>query len=214
MSRRRTTQVRTIASRNEGPDMTMQKMTRIARSVQRRCHPLYSALYSALVYAVLVASLGLSCDKLEKLDKESDKVLNNLNAPGGSSSSSQSTSSGGSGSGLTVVKRKAMPLMTVRDPRGNRVEVWGQSSSASTTPGHADTIADKATAMAKRWTDRVWRNGSGPSRGADSSRPSRTATPCGPWPASISPRFAANSQQRARSTCSRARIISERRPPQ
>ena len=128
--------------------MTVQKMTRIVRSVQRRWDPLYSALYSALVCAVLAVSLGLSCDKLEQLDKESDKVLNEINAPGGSSSSSESSSSSSSGSGLTVVKRKAMPLMTMKDTRGRPVEVWGQSESASTTPGHSDTIAALAIEMA------------------------------------------------------------------
>lgn len=133
----------------------MKEMTRIARST--------------LACVTLVASLGLlsSCNTLEELDKDSDKVLNKLNEPGGSPSSSWSTGQSERRSGLNVVPRKAMPQQTLKDKNGRRVELWGQSSSASTTPGHRETIDKKARSMAESGKyeyitmQRSWRTATG-----------------------------------------------------
>lgn len=123
---------------------------------------------STLACAMLVVGLGLlsSCNALEEFDKDSDRLLDKLNEPGGGSSSS-SRSTGESGSGLTVVRRKAMPLTTLQDTRGRRVELWGQSGSASKTPGHDKTIDKRAWAMARSGEyeyvtmQRAWRTATG-----------------------------------------------------
>jgi len=82
--------------------------------------------------------------------------------------------SGGSGSspppprsGLSVVPRRGMASRTVRDAQGRQVTIYGQSGSASTTPGHNRAIENQANRMAQSGTyeyvlmQRSWRTATG-----------------------------------------------------
>jgi len=116
----------------------------------------------ALAWVFLVSSLALAgCETIDRLDRQSDDLIDKINDPSppgsGRSSSSSSRSSdppsasqppASKGSGLSVVRRDAMPVHTVKDRHGNPVDIWGQSRSTSKTPGHDATIEAKAYAMA------------------------------------------------------------------
>lgn len=125
--------------------------------------------WTVLAGIALVAALaiGAGCTVLEMADKESDQLLDKLNDPSSSSSSSSYSSGNATGSGLSVIERKAMPKRTVKDNRGNDVVIWGQTSSASTTPGHDKTMEAKARDMARSGEyeyitlQRAWRTATG-----------------------------------------------------
>ena len=102
---------------------------------------------AVLLAALLVSSQALiGCTNLEKLDRQTDDLLDKMNNPGGSTSSSSRSS--GTGSGLSVVRRPNMTVKTVKDAQGRSVAIWGQSRSSSTTPGHDRTMEAKALSMA------------------------------------------------------------------
>ena len=146
--------------------MTIPMMTR-ARDVRAR-YGLWPRIVRIVLVAIMLAtSLESGCDVVNKLDKESDDLLDEINDPGGPSSSSSSSASTSQSSGLAVVERKDMLVETLTDIHGNQVEIWGQPRSSSTTPGHAETIKARAEALARTGKyeyitmQRSWRTATG-----------------------------------------------------
>jgi hypothetical protein len=124
----------------------------------------WSASRLALVLALLIATPGLGCNKLERWGRQSDELLDDIN---GSPRSDSSGSSSHRSSGLSVVKRKAMPERTFKDARGNPATLRGRSDSTSKTPGHDSTIAAEALEMVQSGKyeyvtmQRSWRTATG-----------------------------------------------------
>lgn len=141
--------------------MTVTAFSRTTRLIRR------AGTVLAGIAVVAALAVGAGCTALEMADKESDKLLDKLNEPSGSSSSSSYSSGKAKGSGISVIERKAMPKRTVKDNRGNDVVIWGQTSSASTTPGHDKAMEAKAQAMARTGDyeyitlQRAWRTATG-----------------------------------------------------
>ncbi len=120
----------------------------------------------AAVYAILAALIA--CTTLDKLNQESDELLDRVNNGGRSSSSSSGASSStGKQSGLSVVNRPRMPHRTVTDANGDTVTIWGQSKSSSKTHGHDAAMDAEAFAMATSGDyeyvtiQRAWRTATG-----------------------------------------------------
>lgn len=90
-------------------------------------------LRNLFTHIVFVAALtvGVGCTTMDKFDKESGKLLDKINSPGGSTSSSSYSSARATSSGLSVVEREAMPRRFVTDARGNDVAIWGHAKLAS-----------------------------------------------------------------------------------
>ena len=104
----------------------------------------------ACVVLLLASFAPAGCGTVEKLDRESNDLLDKINdpTPPASSSSRSSDKPKSSGSGLSVARNPNMPVHMIKDARGKTVEIWGQSKSSSTTPGHDRTMEAKAVAMA------------------------------------------------------------------
>lgn len=120
----------------------------------------------AAVYAILAALIA--CTTLDKLNQESDELLDRVNNGGrSSSSSSKANPSTGKRSGLSVVNRPRMPHRTVTDANGDKVTIWGQSKSTSKTRGHDAAMDAEAFSMATSGDyeyvtiQRAWRTATG-----------------------------------------------------
>jgi hypothetical protein len=102
------------------------------------------------VVAALALALALvpGCTAFEKLDRQTDDLLDEVND---SRPPSQGTTQAREHTGSTLEpdRRLRSDVHRVLDAQGDQVEVFGQTSSSSTTPGHGNTIEAKAWSMAR-----------------------------------------------------------------
>jgi hypothetical protein len=103
--------------------------------------------WAVLLGALFALSHVLAgCNTLEKIDRQTDEILDKADNPVGSASSRGESAK--ADNGFSIVRRPGMTARTVKDAQRRSVAIWGQARSSSTTPGHDTTIMAKARAMA------------------------------------------------------------------